>query len=136
MDVENNLATYDFGSGYDEMFVRPGVPREHCRSLLAALESLTASDINDARRRADLAFLNAGITLTVYSESSGIERIFPFDVIPRLIAPAEWDHIERGLKQRIVALNGFVWMSTTNRRSSPPGSCPPRRSRPARTTNR
>ncbi len=95
--MENNLATYDFGSGYDEMFVRPGVPREHCRSLLAALESLTASDINDARRRADLAFLNAGITFTVYSESSGIERIFPFDVIPRLIAPAEWDHIERGL---------------------------------------
>ena len=108
MDVENNLATYDFGSGYDEMFVRPGVPREHCRSLLAALESLTASDLNDARRRADLAFLNAGITFTVYSESSGIERIFPFDVIPRLIAPAEWDHIERGLKQRIVALNAFV----------------------------
>ncbi len=102
------LLDYDCTSDYDEMFERPGVPREHCRGAAEALASMTDADLLESRHRADLAFLNLGITFTVYSESSGVERIFPFDLIPRVIAPNEWAHIEKGLKQRILALNAFV----------------------------
>ena len=49
-----------------------------------------------------------GITFNVYGDTAGTERIFPFDLIPRIIPAAEWDHIERGLKQRIHALNAFI----------------------------
>ena len=102
------LANYEAGSGYDEVFERPGVPRPHCRPLVEALEQLAPGDLADARRRADLAFLNAGITFTVYAESAGIERIFPFDLVPRVIGANEWSTLERGLKQRVVALNTFL----------------------------
>jgi uncharacterized circularly permuted ATP-grasp superfamily protein len=53
-------------------------------------------------------FMSQGITFTVYSENEGIERIFPFDIIPRIITGAEWDHIEKGIKQRLTALNLFL----------------------------
>ncbi|MFN0145899.1 MAG: circularly permuted type 2 ATP-grasp protein [Dehalococcoidia bacterium] len=102
------LANYDSGAGYDEVFERPGVPRASCVALVKALEQLGPGDLADARRRADVAFLNAGITFTVYTESSGIERIFPFDLVPRVIDATEWDKVERGLKQRVVALNAFL----------------------------
>ena len=52
--------------------------------------------------------MSQGITFTVYSENEGIERIFPFDIIPRIITGAEWDHIEKGIKQRLTALNLFL----------------------------
>ncbi|OAI42169.1 hypothetical protein AYO38_03225 [bacterium SCGC AG-212-C10] len=102
------LDSYALGAGYDEMFVSPGVPREHCRAVVDALAGLTAEDLADARRRADVAFLNLGITFTVYSESAGIERIFPFDLVPRVMAQQEWRKVELGLGQRIRALNAFV----------------------------
>ena len=57
---------------------------------------------------ADLAFLNQGITFTVYSDNQGTERIFPFDLVPRIIPAPEWEHIEAGLTQRITALNLFL----------------------------
>ena len=87
--------TYDAGSGYDEMFQRPGVPREHCRAVVEALESLSVDDLLDGQKRADIAFLNLGITFTVYSESSGTERIFPFDLVPRVIDAGEWRRVEQ-----------------------------------------
>ena len=99
---------YDCSADYDEMFERPGVPREHCRAVADALKAMTDADLAESRQRADLSFLNLGITFTVYNENSGIERIFPFDLIPRVIAPHEWKHIEDGLKQRVLALNAFV----------------------------
>jgi len=102
------LSQYEFGSGYDEMFEAPGVPRAHCRAVFDALESLGPGDLNEARQRADLAFVNLGITFTVYSESEGIERIFPFDLVPRVIDGNEWRTVEQGLKQRILALNSFL----------------------------
>ena len=52
--------------------------------------------------------MNQGITFTVYSDNAGIERIFPFDIIPRIIQAAEWDHIEAGIRQRLKALNLFL----------------------------
>ena len=102
------LRDYEFGSGYDEMFEAPGVPHAHCRAVFDALSSLTTADLAEARQRADLAFVNLGITFTVYNESEGTERIFPFDLVPRVIAASEWARIEKGLKQRVLALNAFL----------------------------
>ena len=72
---------------------------------------------------ADLAFLHQGITFTVYGQSEGTERIFPYDLIPRIITAAEWDVLERGLTQRITALNLFLKdLYSDARRSSPTAS--------------
>jgi uncharacterized circularly permuted ATP-grasp superfamily protein len=74
-------------------------------------ERLQRADLQDMRHRqvaADQAFLNQGITFTVYGESEGTERIFPYDLIPRVITAAEWDRLERGLTQRLTALNLFL----------------------------
>ena len=106
--MQGLLEQYDHGAGYDEMFEAPGVPRAHCRAVFDALRTLTEGDIIEARQRADLAFVNLGITFTVYSESEGIERIVPFDLVPRVIAGEEWRRIEQGLKQRHLALNSFL----------------------------
>jgi uncharacterized circularly permuted ATP-grasp superfamily protein len=103
-----SLREYEHGSGYDEMFEAPGVPRPHCRAVFEALSALGENDLLEARQRADLAFVSLGITFTVYSESEGIERIFPFDLVPRVIAGDEWRRIEQGLKQRVLALNAFL----------------------------
>ena len=99
---------YDPGSDYDELFASRGVPRDHCRAVVDALEALSVEDLAERQRRANLAFQNLGITFNVYSEGGGVERIFPFDLVPRLIAAAEWQRIEAGLKQRVVALNAFI----------------------------
>ncbi len=100
--------SYDPGVGYDEVFEAPGVPRPHARRLVEALDGLTTGDLADRQRRADLAFMESGITFTVYSEGAGIERIFPFDLVPRIIDAREWQRLERGLKQRVVVLNTFL----------------------------
>ena len=117
--------TYDPGSGYDEVFARPGEPHPHCRSVVDVLESLAGDELADSQRRANLAFLNLGITFTVYNESSGIERVFPFDLVPRLIASAEWLRVERGLKQRVVALNAFIQDVYNEQRIVREGVIPP-----------
>ena len=105
--MDGVLVNYDFGTGFDEMFESPGVPRPHCRAVFDALRALSVTDLQDAQRRADLAFRNLGITFTVYGESEGVERIFPFDLVPRVIAASEWRRVEQGLKQRVLALNAF-----------------------------
>jgi uncharacterized circularly permuted ATP-grasp superfamily protein len=99
---------YDPMSFYDEMFVSPGVPRPHYEVLRDQLESMTAEMFAERRRVADAAFLYQGITFTVYGQEQGIERIFPFDLVPRIIPRLEWDLIERGLIQRVTALNLFL----------------------------
>ncbi len=83
--------------------VRPG-----SRLLLEKIKSLPEEELQRRRQAADLALLNMGITFTVYGDESGTERIFPFDMIPRIVEPDDWDYIERGLKQRIHALNLFL----------------------------
>ena len=107
------VAGYQTGPFYDEMFVPlPDgglVPRPHYRALAAQLADLRARDLRRAGDLANRSFLHQGITFTVYSdEEQGTERIFPFDLIPRLIPPAEWELIESGLRQRIKALNRFI----------------------------
>ena len=69
---------------------------------------LPADEIRRRKHSADLSFLNQGITFTVYGREEGTERIFPYDLLPRLITSAEWNHIERGLTQRVTALNLFL----------------------------
>ena len=102
------LADYDTGSFYDEMFSASGQLRPHYQRLHDYLNTLTPETLADRRRIAEAAFLNQGITFTVYGQEDGLERIFPFDVIPRIIPHAEWERLECGLAQRITALNLFL----------------------------
>ncbi len=99
---------YDPGTFFDEMFEAPGLPRPHYRVLHEHLSSLDARTFDERRRAADVAFLHRGITFTVYSQDEGIERIFPFDLVPRIIPRREWERLERGLVQRVAALNLFL----------------------------
>jgi uncharacterized circularly permuted ATP-grasp superfamily protein len=94
--------------GYDEAFEAPGRPRPHYRSLLSILQGFSASEIARRERLQELSLLNQGITFTVYGEKQGIERIFPFDFVPRIVPAAEWRQLEAGLVQRITALNLFL----------------------------
>ena len=100
---------YDVPGGlFDEMFEAPGRPRPHYAALQRRFDELDADGFERRRRMADLSFRNQGITFTVYSDAQNVERIFPFDLAPRIIPAAEWDQIERGLVQRITALNLFL----------------------------
>ncbi|MBK9927542.1 MAG: circularly permuted type 2 ATP-grasp protein [Anaerolineales bacterium] len=90
------------------MFSSPGKPRPHYRVLRDHLQTMTAEMFAERRRVADAAFLYQGITFTVYGQEQGIERIFPFDLVPRIIPRAEWSHIEQGVAQRVQALNLFL----------------------------
>jgi uncharacterized circularly permuted ATP-grasp superfamily protein len=76
--------------------------------LLDHLRTLTHETFDERRRAADISFLYQGITFTVYGQQEGIERIFPFDLVPRIIPHSEWDMLSRGLAQRVMALNLFL----------------------------
>jgi len=102
------LAGYDVGPFYDENISSPGQLRPHYQRLHDYLNTLTPDTLADRRRIAEAAFLNQGITFTVYGQDDGLERIFPFDVVPRIIPHAEWERLERGLVQRITALFLFL----------------------------
>ncbi|HEX8199289.1 MAG TPA: circularly permuted type 2 ATP-grasp protein [Isosphaeraceae bacterium] len=95
-------------TGFDEMFAAPGVPRSHYAPLMERLMALGAGELGHRHRVADLMMRHQGITFTVYGREQGIEKIIPFDPIPRLIAAEEWGRIERGLQQRVRALNLFI----------------------------
>src|SRR3954471_6131959 len=95
-------------SAWDELFAEPGRPHDHCRLLLERLGQLAAGEFQQRRTSADLVFVNQGITFSVYSDRRGVEKIFPFDLIPRPVAAAEWAMLETGLVQRIRALNLFL----------------------------
>jgi uncharacterized circularly permuted ATP-grasp superfamily protein len=99
---------YQLNEFFDEMFVSSNQPRPHYKTLHERFSALSVGDLNEKARAADISFLYQGITFTVYSEEEGIERIFPFDLIPRIIPRAEWEMLERGLTQRVLALNQFL----------------------------
>lgn len=99
---------YELGHFYDEMFSAPGVPRPHYAKIFQKLAATATTQFEERRQLADVSFLLQGITFTVYSDGRGTERLFPFDLIPRIIPHSEWDRIERGLTQRVVALNLFL----------------------------
>jgi uncharacterized circularly permuted ATP-grasp superfamily protein len=99
---------YLLDHAYDEMFSGPGELHEHCQLLLEHFSSLPPDELQRRKQAADLSFLNQGITFTVYGRDEGTEQIFPYDLIPRIITAAEWETVERGLTQRITALNLFL----------------------------
>ena len=85
----------------DEMFDASGVVRPEARLLLDTIESLEEGQLLQCQRAAERLLLQMGITFNVYGDSAGAERIFPFDLIPRIVRADEWAWMERGLKQRI-----------------------------------
>ena len=103
-----SFVNYKIDKAYDEMFASPGVPREHYRALNQTLLTLPPEELGRSQQAADLAFLHEGITFTVYGSKEGTERIFPNDLLPRIIAASEWTKIEKGLTQRLTALNLFL----------------------------
>jgi uncharacterized circularly permuted ATP-grasp superfamily protein len=100
--------SYPLDGFFDEMFEAPGRVRPHYRALYEQLSQMTPDGFDERRREADASFLYQGITFTVYSGDEGIERVFPFDLVPRIICGPEWSEIERGLRQRVLALNAFL----------------------------
>jgi len=101
-------ANYYLDSTYDEMFEGPGQARPQYRALLQRILHLREEELAERQQTADLAFLNQGITFTVYGNEAGTEKIFPYDLLPRIITAKEWEVLEKGLAQRITALNLFL----------------------------
>ena len=101
------LQGYDPEKFFDEM-TGDGGPRPHYRRFRELFQSLTLEEFDLKRQSVDLAFLRQGITFNVYGDSAGTEKIFPFDLLPRIIPAKEWEFLERGLVQRITALNLFL----------------------------
>jgi uncharacterized circularly permuted ATP-grasp superfamily protein len=115
MDAATNGQPMDFtnydpenGPFYDEMLHGPGTPRHGFQPIVEGLNALGPA-LMQRQQAAEQALLTAGITFTLRDEQGeGTERIFPFDILPRVISAPEWDHLERGLRQRIIALNLFL----------------------------
>src|SRR5215217_5961633 len=101
-------ATLPAEAPYDEMFGADGLCRTQYRALFKRLDEIPREELNRRQHAADLSFLHQGITFTVYGRDEGTERIFPYDLLPRIITGAEWETLERGLAQRIRALNLFL----------------------------
>ena len=99
--------SYDVNGVFDEMFAEPGTPREHYAPVVRRLVKLNPAALDRRKRMADVSFRNQGITFTVYGDARGVEKTFPFDQVPRIVPANEWEIIERGLIQRITALNLF-----------------------------
>jgi uncharacterized circularly permuted ATP-grasp superfamily protein len=92
---------------WDEMCAQ-GEIRKHYQLFFDSLSQVAPAELAHKDELAKKLFMSQGITFTVYSDGEGIEKIFPFDIIPRIITAAEWQHIEAGIKQRIKALNIFL----------------------------
>lgn len=93
---------------YDELMASPGVPHEAAAILCDYLAELGGRELAELKNAAEVAIQVMGITFTVYSEGSMIDRAWPFDIVPRIIPLAEWQKTEAGLKQRVQALNMFI----------------------------
>jgi len=100
--------SYQTNGFYDEMFDASGQPRPHYRKLYQRITAMSAADYTRRVHLADLTLVNQGITFVVYGDERGTEKPFPFDLIPRIIPADDWDQIDRGLKQRLTALNAFL----------------------------
>lgn len=114
--MQSLFETYQLMDGYDEMFEAQGKPRPHYRQLCHRLQEFTQREFELKRRQADQAFLRQGITFTVYGDDQQTEKIFPFDLVPRIIPNSEWSLIERGIRQRVMALNHFLLDIYTNQK--------------------
>ena len=100
-DNELLFPDYETEGFYDEMFDADGRPRARTEQLAWRLKSLAEGELVRRQKAADMALLNMGITFNVYGHEAGTEKIWPFDLIPRIMEYQEWKSIEEGLKQRI-----------------------------------
>jgi uncharacterized circularly permuted ATP-grasp superfamily protein len=96
---------YETQQFYDEVFTADGRARPEAELLVNIIRSLVPGELLRRQQAAERLLLHMGITFNVYGDSAGTEKIFPFDLMPRIVSAAEWERIERGLKQRIHALN-------------------------------
>ena len=102
------LDQYKLAGVYDELIGADGKPRAAARALFDYLERLSPAELNERRAAVDAAIMTMGINFTVYSDGANIDRAWPFDIIPRIMAREEWRRVEAGLKQRLTALNLFI----------------------------
>ncbi|WP_183562046.1 circularly permuted type 2 ATP-grasp protein [Mucilaginibacter sp. SP1R1] len=96
------------GGVWDEMYGADSNVRDHYRKVIEYISKESADDLNKKEELAKSLFMSQGITFTVYNSGEGIEKIFPFDIIPRIITASEWAFVEKGIKQRLTALNLFL----------------------------
>lgn len=99
---------YDTGGFFDEMFDAEGRPRPGNEAVVNRFTELSLEELRTRQQAAEKALLKMGITFSVYGDEQGTERIFPFDIVPRIIPQSEWVDMEAGLKQRVQALNLFI----------------------------
>ena len=99
---------YDTNGFYDELFLADGGPRPEFQHLVERINSLPPGGFESRQQAAERNLMRMGITFNVYGDNRGQERILPFDLVPRLVSAKEWNWIERGLKQRVRALNLFI----------------------------
>lgn len=102
------FSQYDPSAFFDEMFGTGDQPLEHYEMLQQRFADFSEEKLSEKQQRVNSRFMQQGITFTVYGDDEGTERIFPFDLMPRIIPAEEWEMVERGLKQRIKALNMFL----------------------------
>ncbi len=93
---------------FDEMFDKKGITRDIYKNFEKFLSKTSVKNLNSMKDFAQQFFMNQGVTFTVYDDDQGVEKIFPFDIIPRIISYSDWKIIESGIKQRITALNLFI----------------------------
>src|SRR6059058_6484906 len=107
--AQTSPMTYPPGRFYDEVYEAGGVPRLHAKPLVSELVRLGPELLSAAGRRRDAIFVQQGITFDATGEDGPVkDRPFPLDLVPRILPASEWDHIKRGLAQRIRALNHFI----------------------------
>ena len=100
---------YAVAHHYDELYLPDGKPRPHYEALAKTLGRLGREEILARVQDVNTALLQRGVTFTVYADSEGTERVFPFDIIPRILTAEEWARIERGIQQRVRAINAFIY---------------------------
>lgn len=105
----NSIFTYSpIDNAWDEMFSQRDNIRDHYQKVIHYISSESADELTRKEELARKLFMSQGITFTVYNSGEGIEKIFPFDIIPRIITATEWEIVEKGIKQRLTALNLFL----------------------------
>ncbi len=103
-----NRTAYQSGAAFDEMFESDGQPRAQCARFVERLDAIPDVELQQRQKAAELNLHNMGITFAVYGHEDGTEKVWPFDLVPRIIDAEEWSKVERGLRQRIRALNMFI----------------------------
>jgi len=99
---------YEPGDFFDELFLSKGQPRPEASLLIKRVNNMSLVDLRQRQQAAQNTLFKLGVTFNVYSDNQGTERIFPFDVIPRIVSGDEWAWLEKGLKQRVQAVNCFI----------------------------